>query len=397
MVLALGGCISPALHAQMLVFPRQRPQPELTWDAQGLAVGSKNGTLLQILHPGEHPETIAPPKDCLGLTLWNGHCTAVRMNGGRFYASERLAPGKWFDHPILINQMESGFPERLYESDYPGWYLGVNVDTGFVKDGHASCWAWYRQMDDGHLEMDEPVQLEWDHHPVFQPQKRGETFALAVVSPALKGLVPFLDYPIHVPGAFILVSWQTGILWLLKDREETPSQVVNLSDIGSDLIAGSHPFPPVLLGIQPMKDGRVLIAQREPGAIHAPQPPVPPQQPATEVTGEDHAAAAPEHPGIIWKLWDPKEGEPAKADGLPILDQAPTSLPTADAQWHFTFGFNRRGDLVLPWRDLPIPDSTRKSSSPPPSMGARPQQMAGTPAKHPARPHPITPPATASH
>ncbi|MBI1753891.1 MAG: hypothetical protein HY014_09410 [Acidobacteria bacterium] len=341
------------LSAQMMLLPNKRPQPELFWDDNRLSILDGHDLRLLTENPlnGRFDAIEAPP-GCLGLSFWRGNAAAMRMADKQFFFSEWIGPGKWFDHPIAFNpSREWGVPFRMYESEYPDSFFGINLDAGFVKDGEASCCAWYRKREDGKLQLESLVNLAWEEKPLFLGSSTDRKTGPVEISPPLKGLVPFLDHPIRVPGAFIVVSWRAGILWVIRDGMDSPSQVIDLIGIDRSLIRGESPFPSVILGIQPKKDGKVLIAHRDPKAIRA----LSPRPPAKAASNDESSALAggppqpPEFPRIVWKVLDPMRGT-LEDCGESMPANAPKSLPSEEAQWLFRFGFDPQGRLVYPWR-----------------------------------------------
>lgn len=352
------------LSAQMMLLPAKRPQPELLWNSGTLAVLNESGTKLLVSNPQDGLyHTIEPPLGCLGMTAWMGKVTSVRLVGEAFYYSERLAPGKWNDYPIVNEPKESGLPFRLYESEHPDLFFGINVDLGFVKDRVGSCCAWFRKRDNGHLEIDGLITLEWDTKPIFNALNNNEGFVTAAPTKELTGLAPFLDHPIRVPGAFIVVSWRAGILWVIEDGKISASRVVDLIGIEKGLVRGDQVFPVVILGIQPMKDGKILIAHRDPRAIHALA--APKQNRAKEALDPSPAPPLlPEFPAILWKIWDPLKSEPPSEAPSEFIGRAPMSLPAEVAQWTFRFGFDLQGKLVFPWRSPSVAENQPDSAPP---------------------------------
>ncbi|MBL0311473.1 MAG: hypothetical protein IPP78_01915 [Holophagaceae bacterium] len=225
----------------------------------------------------------------------------------------------------------------------------MNVDLGFAKGNEASICSWWRQRNDGTLEPESVIPIELDY-PVFFAVGGVQSSITTQLSGRYHGLAPFLEYPIRVPGAFLVVSWNAGVLWVIKDGYPFPSRTIRLISLDDDHLAGKIQHPPVLLGIQPMLNGHVLIAMRSEKAVLDPpkeslkEPKEKAGTPATEGNAPTTPVMA--HPEILWKDLDPLEGTLTEADSLFLGDAPRTLTSEADAR-QFSFRFDLNGHLLF--------------------------------------------------
>ena len=235
--------------------------------------------------------------------------TTLRMKEGTIVLSRRFPDGLWQDYATSLDGAKGpdgvqGVPLTLDESDVPHLYFAMNVVPGFTDGREAAPCAWWKQDDEGRLHPEALVPIELEG-AVFRPVPVGRTF-WAHLEPRYRGLAPFLEHPVRVKGAFLVVSMHAGILWVIKDGNPLPSQAIKLVSLDAARLAGRVPHDSVLLGLQPMPNGHVLIAMRSEQAVLDPPGSV-------------------AHPQILWKDLDPLEGVLADADS-DLVAKAPTVL-----------------------------------------------------------------------
>ncbi len=360
LVLLFSICLTGVgLHGQMLTLASKRQQPQIIWGEDSIALIEELGKKAKIgdLATGRYQQVVSPsPSILLGLSASNDVTYSVLLKDQNFLYGRRQASGVWEENLIDTDHKdgERGFPVFLYESSIPDLFFAINVDTGFVMDGEASCCAWWRMRPDGQLELKSVIPIDFNG-PAFWCSRANGKIVYASQSPTRKGLAPFLDYPIRVPGAFVLVSWKAGILWVIKDGNPFPTRTIELLSLDKEFIDGKHPFPPVILGIQPMRNGHILIARRMEKAITETYKrfkviPTTSQSPEWEyrfATSERNASTM-AYPEIVWAELDPMTGTIEKPDGA-LVAPAPPVLKTEQDAMRFTFGFDHRQRLIIPW------------------------------------------------
>ncbi|WP_316412176.1 hypothetical protein [Mesoterricola silvestris] len=193
---------------------------------------------------------------------------------------------------------------------------------GFAKGREMSLCSWWVQGVQGVVEPEGLIPMELDG-PVFEPEGRPGLVPWPKLKGKYGGLEPFLAFPVRAREAFLVVSMNAGILWIVPEDTHSPGRVVKLMGLTDEELAGTRKHPPVILDLQPMRDGRVLVALRTEKAIHEPNP-------------------RPD-PGIVWKVVDPVPGRVEEPDpGL--LEGAPDEL---DPQRPFSFTFDMDGRLKV--------------------------------------------------
>ncbi len=349
--------VSFRLQAQMFTLPEQRPQPTILWDGATLALIENFGRTLKIgdLKRGIFRD-IHPLPRTMGISVLNGTTISVRIVAEKLVYSRSDETGLLEESGVEnLPDDPHGFPEWLYETDKPNLYFGMNVSSGFFKDGEASCCAWWRKGSDGVMRFEDLIPIEWEGGPAFLPVRQDGKYRYAQSSAFRSGLSPILDTPIRVPGAFVVVSWKAGILWIIKDGFPVPTHTVDLVGIDRDFVLGRHSFPPVILGIQPMKNGHVLIARRSVKAISETYKHfgVDPHGEALrdmeyKTANAEKDAAVVAYPEIEWVDLDPIHATQEKADDF-LIAHAPLMLKSYRDTTHFRFGFDTQGRLVIPW------------------------------------------------
>ena len=337
--------IGRMMDAQMLTLPNKRPSPQITWDSQAMTILDTMGTSIKI---GDYKDrtfkSIPSPSSIFSFNYSGGSLHSVGMVDNIFEYRQRALAGAWETHPIVKAEGDCGIPFFLYATERKDQFLGVNVDTGFVVAGEASNCAWFGLGEDGKLRLQSVIPLELDG-PVHTGLQAGGGYRMALVRPRYAWLVPFLDHPIRVPGAFVVVSMQAGMLWVIEDGSPFAKRIDLAGSDGLSVGKGSG-LPPVLLGVQPLRNGHLLIARLNP-ARYSDSRPADPGAP-----GALEAPSGPSRPGPLELLWidlDPVSGDHHPA-GLDVLGNAPTSLASWQEAWSFSFGLDLGGRVVAPWR-----------------------------------------------
>jgi hypothetical protein len=358
----LSALFSQALIAQPSVMHGVSNQPVIFWDGASLVESSFLGTRIRCGDPktGTFQNIDAPTgtdtagrTGALGISVWNGVVSVLQLKDGHIIFSRRSSEGVWQDFPTSLDGPHDiqGVPFTLNETERSDRFFAMNVGLGFAKGNEGSISSWWRQRNDGALEPESIVPIELDY-PVFLAVSGTKSSITTQLSARYLGLAPFLEYPIRVPGAFLVVSWNAGVIWVIKDGYPFSSRTIKLISLDEEHLAGKIRHPPVLLGIQPMLNGHVLIAMRSEKAI-LDSPKEKPKEPSKEkvVTpaqeGNSPSIPVMTHPEILWKDLDPIEGTLSDADAI-FLGDAPRTLSSEAEAWHFVFKFDLNGHLVFP-------------------------------------------------
>ena len=333
-------------------------QPVIFWDGSSLVESSflsprircgdpKTGTSQDVEAPTSNDT--AARTGALGIGIWNGVVSVLQLKAGHIIFSRRSTEGVWQDFPTSLDGPSDiqGVPLTLNETERSDRFFAMNVGLGFAKGNEGSICSWWRQRNDGTLEPESVIPIELDY-PVFFAVGGVQSSITTQLSGRYHGLAPFLEYPIRVPGAFLVVSWNAGVIWIIKDGYPYPSRTIKLISLDDEHLAGKIKHPPVLLGIQPMLNGHVLIAMRSEKAVLDP----PKEKPKEKVVTPPAEGSAPSvpvmaHPEIVWKDLDPLEGTLSEADAI-FLGDAPRTLTSEAEAWHFSFKFDLSGHLVFP-------------------------------------------------
>ena len=321
-------------------------QPEnLMWDGENLALfDTRQDGIEYFTIGGRQPKLIKAPPGSLELTIWNGIASTIRVAHGQIVFSRRYTDGTWQDFPTMLaldrgSEMLTGYPNALFASDTSPRFFSYNQAFGFSLHNEASSCSWWRQGANGLLEPEALIPLELDR-PVYVPYHVPQTQNTVLqILHRYEGLLPFLDYPVRVKGAFLIVSWQAGVIWIIKDGSSYPDQIIKLIKLTDGILSGDTPHEAVLMGIQPMKNGHVLLAMRSEASLFPPRKAAsaeaePPSDEPTKAALED----------IIWKDLDPLEGTLTEPDS-DLLGDAPRHW---DPEYSFWFSFDLEGHLLFP-------------------------------------------------
>lgn len=314
-LLGLTLCADPG--KTLLYYPFQ---PQLTWDGSSLVEAP---TYQMELHcrdaaTGAIHTIKAPPRALSGLSLWDGIVSTLRIADNRAVYARRSLDETWQDFPTAIHLGDTdaqvnGIPLLLFEADTPGQFLAMNFCPMFGKGREGSPCSWWRQNAGGTLEAEGLVPLELDG-PVLVPARTAKGVDPVELAPRYRGLAPFLEFPVPVPGAFLVVSWKAGIIWVIRASPAHSVRAIRLMALDEPRLAGKIPHPPVLLGLQPMANGHVLAAIRHEAAVLDPS-----------VTDAE----------FVWKDIDPLEGKVTEADPALVAGYPAAFRPfTFDLEGH---------------------------------------------------------------
>lgn len=319
---------SGMLPAQMP--SRAASQLQLVWGKDRLVSTGGLGTRMNLQvfgHP--KPVQIRNPTGTLSLSASDQDVWATRFIQGNYYLSRKRLDDSWESFPIEVG--EGGFrgaPCNLYPSGRPDLFFGMQAEFGFRFGEQASCCSWWRLRQDGVVVPQAIITLEMDK-PIYRPVDVMGSPSFAVITQDHRGLLPICDFPIQVPGAFVIVSWQAGVLWVVPDGQTSARHRIELLPWAGSGLAQGPKARPGLLGIQPMKNGNLLVACRT-------------DQPAGNAKPEEEPANI----HILWKVVDPESGHVADADDQ-LLAGAPRHLSSESEIERFAFSFDEQGRLVV--------------------------------------------------
>ena len=302
-----------------------RQEPHTYWDDGDLVEVLENKLSIESAATGQI-ESIAAPAHSISLHTTNRTPACLRMVDGKILFAKRYPNCKWDHFETSLNQPSSandlqGLPITLAGTAAPDRFIGMNLIVGFGHGREVSPCAWWKVNANGTLEPERLLPIELDG-PVFLPVPENEPRGgFMKLSPRYSGLIPFLEYPIRVPGAAVVVSMRAGILWVITDKAQTPRVIKLLPEQFEGLASRvDHPF--ALYGIQPMANGHVLAALRSREALF----------------GDGGKATA----EVIWREIDPLTGTVGEPDPE-LLGNAPRSLPVGRG---LSFRFTAKGRLI---------------------------------------------------
>jgi hypothetical protein len=316
------------------------------WDNEKLAVSSFLSPRMEYWNPVSGQSfTIEVPVPAIGVTVSKGVFSAVCLVGKDVVLLKRVPGEDWQTFPVSLSKGSGagalrGVPTTLNESHTEARYFALSRYPGFAEGRTASLGSWWRQGAKGVLEPEALVPMELGE-PVFEPVKDDSLVPMPKLKARYQGLDPFLEHPIRTKEAFLIVSLNAGILWVVPDDATVPRRTLKLMALEDAWLAGEVKHPSVILGIQPMPDGRVLVAMRSEKAVRdVARPEAASQKP---LRAEDPPARPRiDHPEILWKILDPMEGPVGDADPA-LLGNAPLEL---DPERPFSFSFDVDGRLV---------------------------------------------------
>jgi hypothetical protein len=176
---------------------------------------------------------------------------------------------------------------------------------------------------------------------------------LSAINPKYKYMHP--DFVVHTPDFLVLASGQTGFMWILDKRKESPSlHLVRLfSFVNEKILAKPEQLEWAILGMQPTPDGDVLIASRSEGAVKNARQLFPTpflntkllQDPAHMKQREQNMKDSVEFfPEVCWWKLDPESGVITKVEAPANF---PEKLPNSRAMTAFRFRPKTNGDLII--------------------------------------------------
>ncbi|WP_316415723.1 hypothetical protein [Mesoterricola silvestris] len=252
--------------------------------------------------------TIEAPPGSIGVSMRKGVASALRLDGQRILLARRLPDGTWTDHSTVLDRPWAegdlkGLPLTLNETGPDLGFFATNFILGFQHHGDVSPCSLWKLDEATSLKPQGLVPLELDG-PVFLPRKGVRKGAVMDLAPRLAGLAPFLDHPVRVEGASIIVSLGAGVLWVVKDGSKRADPVIRLSPPGPGGLEGRDIRPPAIHGLLPLPGGHVIIALR----------------PSGPAQGKPRSMEP-----VIWKVVNPMTGTVANPSADLIRD-APRTL-----------------------------------------------------------------------
>ena len=304
------------------------PQVQQVWDGDALVEG-EYPTAQLTRQTGNGPATqLQAPPGCIGLTYWRGHCTALRQFNEKILLARKSPNTDWsLSNTSLNEQGEAsglrGMPMSLHEAAKPDHFLAMNVHLGFRQGPAASPLSGWRLGSDDTLRPLDILPLDLDG-PVFTPTPPQSYGACMALSPRQAGLAPFLEFPLRVPGAFVVASLGAGVLWTISDDTLKVHRVIRLLPMLTERLAARADHPRAIHALQPTPAGQLLVALRSREAL---------------VETRDRSRKAQALEKVEWREVDPLTGTVQDAPAA-LLHGAPQAIPAGGA---FTFRLNAQG------------------------------------------------------
>lgn len=263
-------------------------------------------------------------------------------------------PGKWEQVGEIDTQY--GIPQLLVPLDRPDYFLGIGLLMGFVKDNKGSHVALYRRKDD-HLIFDALINI-----PYKNRQHIGELEPIILPTPAVasspemisnlinvkqvKHNPPSLNLdvwlPVIMPDHLVLGASKAGVLWFFSLSNGECHSTLDLGEVEPGELDKIDLMGHFILGAQADKDGRLVVATRQPEAILAARvlyAPPGSRKELREVNVQRYAEIQKEQTRICWWAYDPKTGSKERIEDPGVFpEQAPS-----DRLGAFRFFFDPSG------------------------------------------------------
>jgi hypothetical protein len=222
------------------------------------------------------PRPFVPPQQASssytlgGNTLW----TIAYRTGPTGKEQMRLVgqaldsvSGRW-DVDAGIIDSHYGIPLQLFPTKNPKLFLGFNLLSGFVKDGKASYAACFKVSE-------QRIVLD---HCIDMPFNSLDTIAKCSTSISELGentncepihvfLQPNLLSIIQNEANIFVASTKIGIIWIFSRKDGELSKTIQLTDTNLKDLPKTAFLDHYILGMEPMRDGDILVATREPETL----------------------------------------------------------------------------------------------------------------------------------
>lgn len=181
--------------------------------------------------------------------------------------SVSLANEDWKHEGIIADDIENphGLPQMLVPLEKEGDFLGVDLFSGFSKDGVASFIAIFKKGSNDVITIDSCIKM-----PFGELDSIGKPFSkslgkknTAYCQPLHSILRPNFPEIIHAGRCIFLADSRAGILWAIDDKNGSVKKVFNLADIDLQEIDKLGFIGHWILGIQPTIDGDLIVATQE--------------------------------------------------------------------------------------------------------------------------------------
>lgn len=181
--------------------------------------------------------------------------------------SASLAIEDWKREGVIVDDLENphGLPQMLVPLEKVDYFLGVDLFSGFSKDGVASFIAIFKRGPDDVITIDSCVKMpfgELDSIGKPFPQSLGKKNT-AYCQPIHSLLRPNFPEIIHAGKCIFLTDSRAGILWAIDDRNGSVRKVFNLADIDLSEVDKLSFIGHWILGLQPTIDGDLIVATQE--------------------------------------------------------------------------------------------------------------------------------------
>jgi len=302
------------------------PQIQQAWDGDSLVEGPFLSDRVVVRREGSKDLSIKAPSGSSGLTHRNGRSVALRLFDGKLLLSMKDLETGWRDYDTSLNQPSEsgglqGIPISLHATAKGDRFLATNFTLGFRQGGKASALSWWRLAAGGTLEPEGIIALERDG-PVFLATPEQALGPCMDLAPRQGDLLPFLEFPLRVPGGFVVVSLGSGVLWTIREDNQRVHRVIPLRASSLSGLAARPEGGRTLHAIQPTREGKLLAALRG-GKL-------------PETAGERREA-------VLWREVDPMEGTVLEP-GPEALKGLPHSLPAGGS---LTFRFDPVGRVKV--------------------------------------------------
>jgi len=316
------------------------------WDGDRLVEMNFMSPVLTFWNPNLGTSmNVDAPFGGLGISVLDRTFSSTRVIDDTLVYSRMPLGESWQDYLISYEKGKTsqgvrGIPFLMFETHAGKRFFSMFALPGFAHGRDVSLCSWWVLGPQGVVEPESLIPMDLEE-PVFEPEVRPETLPWPKLKPRYRGLEPFLEFPLRAKDAFLVVSMNTGIIWIVPEKAGTPLRVVKMMALSDDQLSGKQKHLPVILDIQPMMNGNVLVAMRSEKVIREPLKGV--GSPAgVEMNGypgvgktEPQGSQKVRTFEVVWKVLDPLEGKLEDPDSN-LIGNAPMELEI-DRPFSFTF------------------------------------------------------------
>lgn len=276
--------LSLGIYMRAQTFPA--PPAHSTWDGDILVTTSSDSSTFRIdpLTPGSASKLFKGPSGLRGA-LWKDGCgwgLTVRkrdgIEGGSELTLHRYSPeGGWHMHGSMAKDRGSWdivLPASLAPLDQADCFLGTADSGYFFKEGARYSPLAVFRLKEGKLTQDRLIELPTEK-PLFQevlvqpgsgtikPAKAARwSKDFSAISSAL------LPTPLVLSDYYVYPWFRSGWFWILSARNGSVRRLVKLYDsIQERDLSRSGEMEMAVLGVQPTRNGLLLVCAREETAV----------------------------------------------------------------------------------------------------------------------------------